>query len=183
MRAFNADNWKPMIASPSARRQRHTLRKKADPVPEKNRRRAAGCDIGAKGEARKLGRQGRLARGPGATLEAGQNRLGLSIEIAGGNRRKIIPFAGQEARDVAHILPLQRQGVALRVSLNEDEAALSLSGKDVDAGVDGSGQDLIGAGCEFVFPQFVETRMRDLEWRLDLPRQPVVGHRGAVVDP
>ena len=66
--------------------------------------------------------------------KAGQPGFGFGIEIAGGYGRIVVALAGEEAGEVAHIFPLQRQGVIFGMALEEYETAVELLGEDIDTG-------------------------------------------------
>ncbi len=141
-----------------------------------------GRDIATKSEARKFGAQRQLALGACPLLKAGKPAFGLGVEIAGRDGRIGIPLARDEAGDVAQIFPLQRQGVVFRMPLKEDEMAAQLLGEDIDAGLRRFGQHLIAPGRQVALAQRVEARMRNLERRGDILRQPMVADLGAVED-
>src|SRR5258708_4112888 len=79
----------------------------SEPVAEDRGRSRPGRDIRTKREARQLDAQRKLAFGARALLEACQLSFGPDVEIAGREGRKGLPLAGEKARDVAQIFPLQ----------------------------------------------------------------------------
>jgi hypothetical protein len=105
--------------------------------------------------ARQFGSQRRIAIDSCPRLERPQRAFRRGIEIVRRNERIVLPLPGKEARDVAHIFPLQRQRVVFGVTLEEEEAASILPGEDVDARLVRSGQDLIAARHELALVQLV----------------------------
>src|SRR6516225_4077261 len=68
-------------------------------------------NVAAQRQPGQFGRQRRVASGLCTPFKGVELRLSRCVKIVGRNGRIILALAGQEAGEVAHIFPLQRQGV------------------------------------------------------------------------
>src|SRR5262249_12814211 len=150
-----------------------TFAEEVEPVSEDCRCRAASRDTRTQRQAGKLGGQFRLAVGARAAFEVRQDRLGFGVEITGWNCGKVLTLAREEACDVAHIFPLQRERVIFRMTLKENETALEVARKDIDAGFLRTSEDSIALCREIAFPYRIEARMRDLDFGGEVADEPI----------
>ena len=134
-------------------------RKIFEPVPKNRGGCGSGRDILPNGPVGQLGAQAGPAFEARASLEIRKSLFGLGVEILRGDGRIAVALAGEKARDVAQIFPLQRECVIFRMTLEEDELAAELFRKDIDPGFRRSGQQLIAPGGEVAGAQLVEAGM------------------------
>ena len=130
------------------------------PIDEDRLGCCAGRYVVAEREARKLGRQQRIAQRSCTAFEIFELLDCRRVEIACGNFGIVVALVGKKSREIAHIFPLQRRGVIFRMALEKDEAALELPGEDVDAGNIGPRQYLIAMCDEIPLSDLVVPRMR-----------------------
>src|SRR5260370_27212402 len=101
-----------------------------EPVLEDRGGRGSGRVVLPKVAVGQLDDQSGPAFDPRPLLEAKKTLFGFSVEIADRQGRIGVALAGEKARDVAQIFPLQRERVIFGMPLEKYELAAKLFGED-----------------------------------------------------